>query len=99
MCCSYGFGGFSIDFAGDTQGGSFAHGYEEVVYIGTACPASAAVSAGPMSVSNSAGRRHRHKGGTRKAHERQSSFAEAQRVEAKKHHAEKTSHSVKKAKV
>jgi hypothetical protein len=45
MCCSYGFGGYSIEFANATYAGSFAKGYEEVVPIGASCPAKAMAAA------------------------------------------------------
>jgi hypothetical protein len=87
MCCSYGFGGYSIDFAGDTKGGSFIEGYEESIYVGTSCPASGAVSAASAtSTTHSGGRRHRHKKGTHEARVRETSFAQAQQIEATKHH-------------
>jgi hypothetical protein len=90
MCCSYGFGGYSIDFAGDTNGGSFTEGYEESVYVGASCPASGAISAASAST-HTGGRRHRKKKGTHEAKLRETSFAQAQQIEASKHHVDNES--------
>lgn len=91
MCCSYGSGGYSIDFLGDTKDGSFIEGYEESIYVGTSCPASGASSAASAtSVTHTGGRRHRHKEGTHGAKVRETSFAQAQQVDASKHHVDNT---------
>ena len=47
MCCSYGFGGYKIDYAGSSYGGLFVDGLEEVVSVGPSCTASAATALHP----------------------------------------------------
>ena len=62
MCCSYGFGGYQIQFASATYEGNFVEGYEEAMYVGASCPASATDSTSDSAVSGR--RRHRHKAST-----------------------------------
>ena len=70
MCCSYGFGGYSVDYAGSTYGGSFADGYSDVVRIGASCPASSFTEAPRKRLV----KRRRHGASAR----REAAFAQAQ---------------------
>lgn len=67
MCCSYGFGGYSVDFGNATYAGSFEEGYEEVVPIGAYCPAKAIAAAvrSPNTTTVQA-RKHRRKNNAKK---------------------------------
>jgi len=67
MCCSYGFGGYAVDFGNATYAGNFEEGYEEVVPIGTSCPKKAiAAAAGSNITTIGQARKRRRKKNTKK---------------------------------
>jgi hypothetical protein len=74
MCCTYGFGGYSVDFAGSTYGGSFADGYSDFVRIGASCPISRIAEASEKKVV----KRRRHRASAREKSLRAEAFAQMQ---------------------